>query len=179
MTQKRINEWRHSVRHCDSFALLGQENSFWMTEMICCQPLTMVLNDQHVIFIESIPQQYVSLSIRKWFWAVMDLQETFVITCEPLSIIVSVYYSLLWHATTLVSFIYTWSELPTKFYWLLYSDWFTSYLIFSWVPYHSHLLLLLNHVLIVVEPCCYCCWTMLLLFLNHVVLVVETCCYCC
>ena len=59
--------------------------------------------------------------------------------------------SLLWHATTLVSFIYTWSLIPAKRYWLLYSDWFTSYLIRALVPYHSQLLLLLNHVVIVVN----------------------------
>jgi len=32
-------------------------------------------------------------------------------------VLVSVYYSRLWHATTLVSFIYAWSLLPTKLYW--------------------------------------------------------------
>ena len=36
----------------------------------------------------------------------------------------------------------------------LYSDWSTSYLIRALVPYHSHLLLLLNHVVIVVKLCC-------------------------
>ena len=44
--------------------------------------------------------------------------------------------------------------LPAKLYWLLYSDWFTSYLIKALIPYHSHLLLLLNHVVIVVKLCC-------------------------
>ena len=39
-------------------------------------------------------------------------------------------------------------------YWLLYSDWSTSYLIRALTPYHSHLLLLLSHVVIVVKPCC-------------------------
>jgi len=39
-------------------------------------------------------------------------------------------------------------------YWLLVSDWFTSYLIRALKPYHSHLLLLLNHVVIVVKLCC-------------------------
>ena len=63
-------------------------------------------------------------------------------------------YSLWWHATTLVSFIYTWSLLPAKLYWLLYSDLLTSYLIRALIPYHSHLLLLLNHVVIVVKLCC-------------------------
>ena len=67
-----------------------------------------------------------------------------------IDVLVSVYYSLLWYATTLVSFIYTWSVLPTKLYWYLYSDWFTSYLMRALIPYHSHLLLLLNHVVIVV-----------------------------
>ena len=71
-----------------------------------------------------------------------------------IDVIVSVYYSLSWHATTLVSFIYTWSLLPTKLYWLLYSDRFTSYLIRAFIPYHSHLFLLLNHVVIVVKLCC-------------------------
>jgi len=37
---------------------------------------------------------------------------------------------------------------------LLYSDWSTSYLIRALVHYHSHLLLLLNHVVIVVKLCC-------------------------
>ena len=45
--------------------------------------------------------------------------------------------------------IYTWSLLPTKLYWLLYSDWFTSYLIMALIPYYSQLLVLLNHVVIV------------------------------
>ena len=72
-------------------------------------------------------------------------------TIFGIDVIVSVYYSLLWHATTLVSFIYTWSVLPTKLYWLLYSDWSTSYLI---IPNHSRLLLLLNHTVIVVKLCC-------------------------
>ena len=40
------------------------------------------------------------------------------------------------------------SLLPTKLYWLLYSDWFTSYLIRALIPYHSHLLLLLSHVVL-------------------------------
>ena len=53
-----------------------------------------------------------------------------------------------------VTFIYTWRLLPTKLYWLLYSDWFTSYLIRALIPYHSHLLLLLNHIVIVVKLCC-------------------------
>ena len=44
--------------------------------------------------------------------------------------------------------------LPTKLYLLLYSDWSTSYLIMALIPYHSHLLLLLNHVVIVVNLCC-------------------------
>ena len=39
-------------------------------------------------------------------------------------------------------------------YVILYSDWFTSYLIRALVPYHIHLLLLLNHVVIVVKLCC-------------------------
>ena len=68
-----------------------------------------------------------------------------------IDVLVSVYYSLLWHATTLVSFIYTWSLLPTKLYWLLYSDWSTSYLIRALIPYHGYLLLLFNHV---VKLCC-------------------------
>ena len=42
----------------------------------------------------------------------------------------------------------------TKHYWLLYSDWFTSYLIRALIPYHGHLLLLLSHVVIVVNLCC-------------------------
>jgi len=42
----------------------------------------------------------------------------------------------------------------TKLDWLLYSDWFTSYLIRALIPYHSHSLLLLNHVVIVVKLCC-------------------------
>ena len=71
-----------------------------------------------------------------------------------IDVLLSVYYSLLWHATTLLSFIYTWSFLPTKLYWLLYSDWSTSYLIRALLPYHGHLLLLLNHVVIVVNLCC-------------------------
>ena len=71
-----------------------------------------------------------------------------------IAVLVSVYYSLLWHATTLVSFIYTWSLLLTKRYWLLYSNWSTLYLIRALIPYHSHLLLLLNHVGIVVKLCC-------------------------
>ena len=71
-----------------------------------------------------------------------------------IDVLVSVYYSLLSHPTTLVSFIYTWSLLPTKLYWLLYSDWFTSCLIRALIPYHIHLLLLLNHVVIVVKLCC-------------------------
>ena len=71
-----------------------------------------------------------------------------------IDVLVSVYYSLFWHATTLVSFIYTWSILPTKRYWLLYSDWFTSYLIRALLPYYSHLILLLNHVVIVAKLCC-------------------------
>ena len=33
-------------------------------------------------------------------------------------------------------------------------DWFTSYLIRALIPYHGHLLLLLNHVVIVVNLCC-------------------------
>jgi len=37
-------------------------------------------------------------------------------------------------------------------------------------------LLLLNHAVIVVEPCCYCFWTMLFLLLKHVVIVVKPCC---
>ena len=45
------------------------------------------------------------------------------LACFGIDVIVSVYYSLLWHATTLVSFIYTWSLLPTKLYWLLNNDW--------------------------------------------------------
>ena len=64
-----------------------------------------------------------------------------------IDVLVSVYYSLLWHAITLVSFIYTWSLLPNKRYWLLHS-------IRALIPYHSHLSLLLNHVVIVVKPCC-------------------------
>ena len=36
----------------------------------------------------------------------------------------------------------------------LYSDSSTSCLIRALVPYHSHLLLLLNHVVIVVKLCC-------------------------
>ena len=36
----------------------------------------------------------------------------------------------------------------------LYSDWFTSYLIRALIPYHGHLLVLLNHVVIVVNICC-------------------------
>ena len=71
-----------------------------------------------------------------------------------IDVLVSVYNSLLWHATTRVSFIYAWSLLPTKLYWLLYSDCSTSYLIRALIPYHSHLLLLLNHVVIVVKLCC-------------------------
>ena len=63
-------------------------------------------------------------------------------------VLVSVYYCLLWTAKTIVSFIYTWSLLPTKLYWLLYSDWFTSYLIRALIPYHSHVLLLLNYVVL-------------------------------
>ena len=43
-------------------------------------------------------------------------------------------------------------------YWMyfgyLYSDSSTSCLISALVPYHSHLLLLLTHVVIVVKPCC-------------------------
>ena len=42
----------------------------------------------------------------------------------------------------------------TKLYWLLYSDWFTSYLISALISYHSHLILSLNHVVIVVNLCC-------------------------
>ena len=57
--------------------------------------------------------------------------------------------------TPLVSFIDTWSFIPTKLYWLLYSDWFTSYLIRALIPYHSHLLLLLNHAVIVVTMLCW------------------------
>jgi len=45
-------------------------------------------------------------------------------------------------------------NIHTKLYWLLYSDWFTSYLIRAFIPYHSHLLLLLSHVVIVVKLCC-------------------------
>ena len=59
-----------------------------------------------------------------------------------------------WHVTTLVSFIYTWSLLPTKLYWSLYSDSSTPYLIRALIQYHSHLLLLLNHVVIVAKLCC-------------------------
>ena len=33
-----------------------------------------------------------------------------------IDVLVSVYYSIVWHATTLVSFIYTWSVLPAKRY---------------------------------------------------------------
>ena len=36
----------------------------------------------------------------------------------------------------------------------LYSDWSTSYLIRALVPHHSHLLLLLNHVVTVDKLCC-------------------------
>ena len=36
----------------------------------------------------------------------------------------------------------------------LSSDSSTSYLIRALVPYHSHLLLLLNHVVIIVKLCC-------------------------
>ena len=54
----------------------------------------------------------------------------------------------------LVSFIYTWSLLPTKLLRLLYADLFTSYIIRALIPYHSYLLLLLNHVVIVVNLCC-------------------------
>jgi len=46
------------------------------------------------------------------------------------------------------------SLLPTKLYWLFYSDWFTSYLISALIPYHSHLLVLLSHVVIVVNLFC-------------------------
>ena len=46
-----------------------------------------------------------------------------------IDVLVSVYYT-----NTLVSLIYTLSLLPTKLYWLLYSDWFCSYLIRHW--YH-------------------------------------------
>jgi len=49
--------------------------------------------------------------------------------CFGIDVLVSVYYSLLWHATTLVSFIYTWSLLPA----------------ISW------------SFIIVVKSCCYCC----------------------
>ena len=69
-----------------------------------------------------------------------------------IDVLVSVYYSLLWHVTILVSFNYIWNSLPTKLDWLLYS--FTSYLIRALIPYNSHLLLLLNHVVIVVKLCC-------------------------
>ena len=63
--------------------------------------------------------------------------------------------SLVWHATNIVSYIYTWSLLPTKLYKLLYwFDWFTSYLIRALMPYHSHVLLFLNHVVIVVKLFC-------------------------
>ena len=34
------------------------------------------------------------------------------------------------------------------------TNWFTSYLIRALIPYHRHLLLLLNHVVIVVKLCC-------------------------
>jgi len=41
------------------------------------------------------------------------------------------------------------------------------------------LLLWLIHVVIVVNPCCYCCSSMLLLLLIHVVIGVNPCCYWC
>ena len=47
-----------------------------------------------------------------------------------------------------MSFANTLSLLSTKLYWLLYSDWFTSYLLRTLIPYHSHLLLLLNYVVL-------------------------------
>jgi len=68
-------------------------------------------------------------------------------------VIVSVLLSLM-NCKTLVSFIYKWSLLPTNLYWLLYSDWFTSYLIRALIPYHGHLLLLLIYVVIVGNLCC-------------------------
>jgi len=63
----------------------------------------------------------------------------------------SVFYCLLWTATTLVSL-----STHEVFYLLncigyLYSDSSTSCLIRALVPYHSHLLLLLNHVVILLN----------------------------
>ena len=107
-----------------------------------CQPdsvfCTDLVNDS-VFFIDLINAYFMSFIWLAWF---------------GIYVLVSVYYSLLWHATTLVSFIYTWSLLPTKLFWLLYSDWFTSYLIRALITYHSQLVLLLNHVVIVVKLCC-------------------------
>ena len=99
---------------------------YWFSQWFC-------------IYIDLINAYFMSFILPAWF---------------GIDVLVSVYYSLLWHATTLVSFIYTWSILPTKRYWLLYSDWFTSYLIRALIPYYSHLILLLNHVVIVVKLCC-------------------------
>ena len=45
-------------------------------------------------------------------------------------------------------------SLNTHYIWLLYYDWFTSYLIRALIPYHSNLLVLLNHVVIVFKLCC-------------------------
>ena len=89
-----------------------------------------------------------------WFIDLINAWSFICLAWFGIDVLVSVYYSFLWHSTTLVSFIYTWSLLPTKLYWLLYSDWFTSYLIRALIPYHSHSWLLLNHVGIVVKLCC-------------------------
>ena len=75
------------------------------------------------------------------------------LVCYGTDVIVSVYYCLLWNATTLV-------ELSThEVYYLLNCIGYlssvssNSCLIRALVPYYSHLLLLLNHVVIVVKLC--------------------------
>ena len=121
--------WRVSTRLLHTILV---ETAVLGHRPLCMFPFQRVMSTYSVFFIDLINAHFMSFIWLAWFGA---------------DVLVSVYYSLLWHATILVSFICTWSLLPTKLYWLLYSD--TSYLMRALIPYQSFIS--------VVKSCCYCC----------------------
>ena len=76
-------------------------NDHWIISSYYCQSDSVFCTDlvnNSVFFIDLINAYFMSFIWLAWF---------------GIDVLVSVYYSLLWHATTLVSCIYTWSLLPT------------------------------------------------------------------
>ena len=90
-----------SVKAFESLYLKRKRlNEHWIIILVLLLPIWFCMlywfSQWFCIFIDLINAYFMSLILPAWF---------------GIDVLVSVYYSLLWHATTLLSFIYTWSLL--------------------------------------------------------------------